>query len=294
MFSAFFGHYLLEKKIVTARQLDKAMNRQEKTRLKLGVLAVGTRLMTAVQAQEVNELQATMDKRFGDIAVEKGYLTADQVQALLSQQAPEHLALAQSLIDTKAMTMARYEKEIENYRKQFGMDDEQFEALKNNDVDLLVHAFLAFEDTDMTDYYSIYTSLFVKNVIRFLDGHICFDRVIKVEQASFDHLVRQNISGDQKIFTALGLSTDTFLKLAGKYADETFDEVGEYPIDAAGEFLNLHNGLYTVNMSDAGLDLKFDIQSYIEAPILNPSAGLYQVPLHTGLGEINLLIGQLY
>ena len=41
--------------------------------------------MTKEQADEVNQLQAMKDARFGDIAVEKGYLTDEQVGKLLKK-----------------------------------------------------------------------------------------------------------------------------------------------------------------------------------------------------------------
>lgn len=294
MFSAFFGNYLLEKKVVTAKQLSTIMSKQEKTRLRLGMLAVNAKYMTAGQADEVNELQATMDKRFGDIAIEKAYLTTEQLESLLGQQKSEHLILAQNLIDAKIMTMKQFEKEIETYKVQFGLDDDQFEGLKANDVDLLVHAFVAFDDGQGVDYYSDYVSLFIKNIIRFIDGNIRFDRVQKVEHESFEHVVRQSISGENDLFTGIGLDEKAFLALAGKYANESFTEMGEYPIDAAGEFLNLHNGLFTVNMSDQGVEMSLDIQSYIEDVTFNPSATLYSVPVYTSIGVINLVFGNLY
>lgn len=294
MFSAFFGHYLLEKKLVTPKQLSDVMEKQEQTRLRLGMLAVNAKYMTASQAEVVNELQATMDKRFGDIAIDKGYLTKEQLESLLGQQKSEHLILAQNLIDAKIMTMASFEKEIEKYKEEFGLDDKQLEGLKTNDVNLLVHAFLAFEDAEATAHYGDYVTLFIKNIVRFIDSNVRFDRVQKIDHIELDHIVRQSISGEQEIFTGIGASEETFLALAGNYADEKFDEMGEYPIDAVGEFLNLHNGLFTVNMSDGGVEMTLDIQSYVNEVILNPVSALYKIPIFTSIGEIDLLIGKLY
>ena len=37
-------------------------------------------------------MEAIMDKRFGDIAVEKGYLTSEQVSRLLGMQGNQYLS----------------------------------------------------------------------------------------------------------------------------------------------------------------------------------------------------------
>ena len=62
------------------------LNEQQKVRVKLGLIAVAEGLMTQEEADRVNQLQAVMDRRFGDIAVEKGYLTEGQVNSLLKKQ----------------------------------------------------------------------------------------------------------------------------------------------------------------------------------------------------------------
>ncbi|UTW69629.1 hypothetical protein KHA80_00405 [Anaerobacillus sp. HL2] len=42
--------------------------------------------MTLEQIQEVNEAQMATDKRFGEIAIEKGYLSVDKLEELLTGQ----------------------------------------------------------------------------------------------------------------------------------------------------------------------------------------------------------------
>ena len=70
-----FGRYLVSSGRITDVQLDTIVEKMDSVRVKLGLIAVAEGFMSLKQAEEVNRLQATMDKRFGDIAVEKGYLT---------------------------------------------------------------------------------------------------------------------------------------------------------------------------------------------------------------------------
>ena len=77
------GNHLVQSGKLSAEQLTAVISKMDEVRVKLGLLAVAEGMMTIEQADEVNRFQATMDKRFGDIAVEKGYLTEELISNLL-------------------------------------------------------------------------------------------------------------------------------------------------------------------------------------------------------------------
>ena len=293
MFSAFFGNYLLNKGIVTAQQLSKVLENQKEIRLKLGTLAINDGFMTSNQVETVHDIQGREDRRFGEIAIEKGYITEEQLNSLLKQQQSEHLLLAQALMDENIITMDRFEEELNTYKKEFSLNDEEFEALKNNDVDMIVRAFVAFEDTNLTQIYIDYVSLFLKNMIRFIDPNIRIDRVIKVDNFNAIHMVKQSIKGEQEIFTGIFAEEEPFLSLAGIYAEEKFDEVDDFAKDAAGEFLNLHNGIFVVNLSNDGVEMNLNIQEYVRDVKITTEKNLYQIPIYTSNGVIDILVGEL-
>lgn len=71
MFDQIFGNYLVHAGRISKEQLTEVIEYEKTVRVKLGLIAVAEKLMTKAQSDEVNKLQAIMDKRFGDIAVEK-------------------------------------------------------------------------------------------------------------------------------------------------------------------------------------------------------------------------------
>ena len=75
MVESIIGSYLVDSGRITQQQLRAALDKMDAVRVKLGLIAVSEGFMTFAQAEEVNRLQAICDKRFGDIAVEKGYLS---------------------------------------------------------------------------------------------------------------------------------------------------------------------------------------------------------------------------
>ena len=86
MFASIVGKYLVSKELISPAQFMDIKQEMSKVRVKLGLIAIAEGLMTERDAERVNNLQAVMDKRFGDIAIERGYLTTAQVEALLKKQ----------------------------------------------------------------------------------------------------------------------------------------------------------------------------------------------------------------
>lgn len=293
MFSAFFGNYLLNKGVVSREELNKVLNDQKEIRLKLGVLAINSNYMTVEQVEEVHELQASMDRRFGEIATIKGYITDKQVGDLLAQQKSEHLILAQALIDAGIMTMTTFQEEIELYKLAHGLNDEQFEAIKKGDVDVVMTAFLAFEKNEMSKFYIDFVTLFVKNIIRFVNTNVSIDRVEKVDSIIYTHFFKQNIKGKSDIFTGYSADTNALLDIASKHADEEFSQLDEYPLDSANEFLNLTNGLFVVNMSNEGNEMDLTVQEHITNMSLSVKSSMYRIPIHIPTGTIYLHVGQV-
>lgn len=294
MFSAFFGNYLLNKGIVTHVELSKVLEEQKNIRLKLGVLAINSGMMTATQVEEVHQLQASMDRRFGEIAISENYLTDNQLVELLEQQKEEYLLLAQALIDEGLMTMKSFEEEVNLYKIEHGISDDQFEAIKNGNVDVVITAFVAFEKTLLSDFYIDFVKVFVKNIIRFVDTHVSIDRVERTDYIEYSHLFQQNIKDNNNtIYIAYSGDDSALIEIASKHAEETFNDLSEYPLDSANEFLNLTNGLFVVNMSNQGKEMDLSIQEYTHNISCPVKGKMYRIPIHISTGTIYLLVGQL-
>lgn len=293
MFSTFFGNYLLNKGLVSKDDLAKVLQIQKEVRLKLGVLAINAGFMTSTQVQEVNDLQIRQDLRFGDLAVDRKYITSEQLSDLLKQQKSEHLLLAQALIDENLMTISEFEIEIANYKAAHSLTDEEFDALKNGNVDVVVNAFLDFEGTENAAIYRDYVTLLFKNMIRFIDTDVRIEQSELVTDQSYPHLFTQNVTGEIQLTTSFAGTDHSFMTMAGKFAEETFSEMDDYAKDAIGEFLNIHNGLFTVNMSIQGTELDLNVQTYVPNRVIQSNKSLYRVPFYLGLESFDLLIGTL-
>ena len=145
MFEEFFGKYLVEAGKISNDDFSKIKDTMKTTRVKLGLIAVSEKLLTEKQSEEINRLQAAMDKRFGDIAVEKGYLTNEQVSHLLSLQGNAYMQLVSAITEGGYLSMEEIEASIISFKEARNISDEDFSLLKSNDVDNIISVFVKSE-----------------------------------------------------------------------------------------------------------------------------------------------------
>ncbi|KGR80261.1 hypothetical protein [Ureibacillus manganicus] len=288
MFSQYFGHYLLNRGLITLDQLADALEYQKSVHVKFGVIAVDEGFMTTGQVEEVHEKQKQVDKRFGEIAVELGYLTEAQVEALISNQKQGHLYLAQALVDRKYMTIDEFGTALSEYKKGFSLSDDQFEAIRNGNIDTLVENILSSEDVSLQEKYGKYISLFAKNMIRFIDSQVYLEVADNSSLESTNWFISQDIVGEASLKTGFSMNEDALLAVASVYAEEDLTVVDALAKDAVSEFLNLHNGIYLVNMSNWGIELTMNPQQIQESTPLYE--GSLIVNVHSSKGSFQLVL----
>lgn len=287
MFSQYFGHYLLNRGLITRDQLADALEFQKSVHVKFGVIAVDEGFMTTAQVEEVHEKQKQMDKRFGEIAVELGYLTEEQVDALISHQKQSHLYLAQALVDREYMTIDEFGSALNDYKTENSLSDDQFEEIRNGSVEALIENILS-KSPEFHEKYSSYLSLFAKNIIRFIDDQVYLEIASVDDIVDSNWYIYQEITGEAPLKTGMSMNEEALLYMASVYAEEQLFEVDTLAKDSVSEFLNLHNGIYLVNMSNWGTELKMNPQQVLEnTPIsetplvvnVNMSKGTFQLIL---------------
>ncbi|WP_108671967.1 hypothetical protein [Peribacillus acanthi] len=290
MFSQFFGHYLLNHGLISGEQLKEALHLMQSTHVKLGVLAVNEGLLTGAQVIEIHEKQKLVDQRFGEIAVVLGYLKDEQVEYLLSAQKHQHLQLAQALVDQEFLSIEEFSLALDSYKKEYGLTEEKFDSIKNGDIETLVETLIPSSDEKKKGSFISYLSLFIKNMVRFIDDTVYVDIHPLNGKLEASHFVSQEIIGDSSLFTAIGADHEVFLKLASIYAEEQLEEVDELTKASVSEFLNLHNGIYLVNMSNEGTELEMKPQRYQENVEIELLASGYYVQVLTSFGPFFMVL----
>lgn len=288
MFSQYFGHYLLNRELITREQLTDVLAFQQSVHVKFGVMAIDEGFMTPQQVEEVHEKQKQVDKRFGEIAIELGYLTDGQVNSLVSMQKQAHLFLAQALVDRGYMTIEQFGTALNDYKKVNSLSDKQFDAIKNGSIESIVESILIRRNSAEKTVFGNYLSLFAKNMIRFIDDQVYLEVAGQEVNIQGKWLVQQEITGESPLFTAIAADDESFLHIASKFAEEELTEVDELAKAAVSEFLNLQNGIYLVNMSNLGIELNMKPQKVMDNATISTESLL--VIVNTTKGAFQLIL----
>nr|WP_312576207.1 chemotaxis protein CheX [Sedimentibacter sp.] len=291
MFTQFFGSYLLNNRIVSNENLKEALETSKNTRVKLGILAINAGYMTAEQVDEIHDIQATVDKRIGDIAVDMGYMTSSQVDELLASQNVGYLSLGQALVDKGFMTNVQFEQAVSNYKKDNKIEYLTNNAEQNEKIDKIFTHFFEFDHSPNAKLYNDYVSLLFRNIIRFIGDDFIPLKAYDIKNYSSDILVTQEITGDFKAFVAINCNEKSFINLASRFANEQFTKLSEYTNASVGEFLNLQDGLFCVNISnEKGMELDLKPQKIHTKTDLENLDNAYLIPVSFSFGNIDFII----
>ena len=246
------GNYLVGSGKISGEQLEVVVEQLDKIRVKLGLIAVAEGMMTLAQAEEVNRLQSVMDKRFGDIAIEKGYLTEDQIGNLLKAQGNTYMSFVQSLVNEGFVKMEEIDTIFDGYREENGFTKSDMETLKSDEPERIVPLFL----TPETMKYQELIGVAVRTIIRCVDRHMYMGKVSVKEDYETKNAAVQEVQGEGGYMAGFEEQYGGLLKLASIFGQEDFKDMDIDALDAAGEFLNCVNGLHASALSKNGAILE--------------------------------------
>jgi len=111
-----FGEYLLYEGKIDAYELSVALDFQKQKHLIIGVLAVQEGFLNDRQLCAVLDYQRLSGKGlFGEIAIELGFLSKDNVDTLLEMQEESHIRIGEVLILLGAITRKDMEKTLNEF-----------------------------------------------------------------------------------------------------------------------------------------------------------------------------------
>jgi hypothetical protein len=94
----FFGQFLIERDEIDPGQLQEALAMIKAESRTLGEIAIQLAFFSRADATRVNRQQRVDDRPFGELAVEMGLLTPQQLQHALAVKEQTHLYLGEALV----------------------------------------------------------------------------------------------------------------------------------------------------------------------------------------------------
>lgn len=285
MFCRCFGNYLLGKNIITQDQFSHILDYRKSNRVKLGLIAVEQKLLTVAKAEEINQLQMKMDKKFGDIAIEKGYLNEDEVSKLLKLQGNPYLLFVQAASENDILSKEKVDACLVGFQQENGFSHADMEALKNDDIEKVV-SILAKANPP----YDELVTLVVKNLIRFASTDIAIGTQKKTKEVHVSHIAIQEMQGDYSVMLGLACESQELLVIATPYGREDFKNLDLDALDAVGEFINCTNGLYASKLSQENVELDMLPPSYKENVTMTADEEFFVLDLQVAGQWIQLIL----
>lgn len=288
MVSSIVGNYLLDKGVISFEQFKDLLVEQQKARVKLGLIAVAEGLMTQEEADKVNRLQAVMDKRFGDIAVERKYLTEGQVEALLKKQGNAYLAFAQALENQQLMTVEQLEQYMVDYQHENQLTVSDIEDLKSDDVDRILPLYMPVG----SEKYLNAAGTAMRTIMRCVDTEIYPEKAFITNNCNADNAAIQFVEGEQSITCGMAGEGQALLPTASIFGKEEFTEVNEDALDAIGELLNCINGLYASALSQSGVSMELYPPEFSAKISGIKAEEMLVLPIHIKGQKVNFIIAE--
>ncbi|BBF41886.1 hypothetical protein lbkm_0566 [Lachnospiraceae bacterium KM106-2] len=164
MFEQLFGYFLVEHKILTEQQLVDALSLKQSQKVKLGTIARSLKLLNVQQVEQIYDRQLSVDKRFGDLAKEFGYLKDEEIETLLRLQGDTYMKFIQVLMNQYNLSLEEIERELLAYQIEHNLTNSEMNILKSNDIDQILPLFLNFHSPEYTKLFSLTIHGLLRNI----------------------------------------------------------------------------------------------------------------------------------
>jgi len=240
MSTKFFGQFLLEKGVISREVLLDAVQHQKSINLPLCALAVEHGYLTAEQLEALDAEHTKSDRKFMEIALQDGMLTYGQLESLSKVRSERWVFFGEALVRRGHLSLVELNTLFEEYRaKQQPAADELTETLADVPDKLIISSLLR----TTLDLFLHYTKqiIKVKSVVA---------RCEPPEDIAY--VFAQKVTGNRPFFYALALPEELTLLVADYIMQEENARIDEMVLDAVTEFVNIvvGNACASLDMAD--------------------------------------------
>ena len=180
--------------------------------------------------------------------------------------------LAQRLINEGRLTFEELTGLLE--QKSFDAVEEQADSLSASEENPVKAAVMkaAGDELQMeAETYGEYMALFMGSLMEFLDAPAVVDPVPVPPDESCEtfYAVSQRMDGDLSVVSGIMAEEREFVELASRYSQEKITGAeSELAIDSLEEFLNVVNGVFSIQAAERGQEIDLEVPRYDK--LMNP------------------------
>ena len=105
MLNRLFGNYLVEKQLLKQEQLDDLLPVPKDLKAEVETIAVINKVISSATAQELLKQIDKSAERFGETAIDAGYLTDEKLDEILTYQSNAFMKFVQELLNANVLGM---------------------------------------------------------------------------------------------------------------------------------------------------------------------------------------------
>lgn len=240
MSSKFFGQFLLEKGIITRDVLLDAVEYQKSINLPLCALAVEKGYLTEEQLKALDAAETDADSTFVEVALANGMLNYAELGELSKAKSDRWVFFGEALVQRGHITLVELNRLFEEYRKEQRPAGIALENVLQGVPEEKVISSLVRATLDMFAQYT-------RQIIQ-----IASVKAGCEELQDFAYVFSQKVTGDKPFTYALVLPEELTLSIAGYILQEAVSKIDELALDAVSEFVNvvIGNACTTLDMQD--------------------------------------------
>jgi CheY-specific phosphatase CheX len=276
MLNRLFGNYLVEKQQITQQQLDDLLPVQKDFKAEVETIAVINKVMTTSIAQELLNQIDKGNERFGEKAIDAGYLTDDKLDQILTYQSNSFMKFIQSLLDKELINLEQINPSLSEFQQLGGYNDEQMASLIHDDLEECINIFVPLKSAPLKDL----TLTLVQTIRRLIDRDMYLDKAYTARSLQLDKYACQMIVGDMHIKVYISAPDNGLLAIANHFTGDTYETVNDDALDNVGEFINCVNGLFATNLSYDDISVDMNSPEYSQEGPFISNEKLYVIPIY--------------
>ncbi len=276
MLNRLFGNYLVEKQLLKQEQLDDLLPVPKDLKAEVETIAVINKVISSATAQELLKQIDKSAERFGETAIDAGYLTDEKLDEILTYQSNAFMKFVQELLNANVLGMEQINPLLDEFQQNGEFSDAQLSSLIHDDLEQCVNIFVPLKANRLKEF----VLTMIRTIRRLIDCDAYLDKAYTAHSLQLDKYACQTIAGDLHIRVYISAPGNGLLAIANYFTGDTYEAVNEDALDNVGEFINCINGLFATNLSYDDVSVDMNAPEYaLDGPFIS-NEKLYVIPIH--------------
>ena len=167
-----WGNFLLENNYISVSDLFDAayVNGEPSVDVTLPLLSIFHEKLTSNEVSTILSAASQNNSSFEEEADKIGYLSIAEQKALLGEDFPSYLLLAQTLINKEIISYHDFENIMVEYRSQTDiLESDNEDIIEDNIVELSELSGGVLEEKIGTEFFTLYMKLFYSNITDYIE-----------------------------------------------------------------------------------------------------------------------------